>query len=56
MQIPTPRLTLRPDLATPDGEPRPCITIPGRPLPLAFPNMAAALAALREMEGRTDGR
>lgn len=52
----TPRLTLRPDLATPDGEPRVCLALPGRPLPLAFPNLAAALAALRDMEARTNGR
>lgn len=56
MNTPTPRLTLRPDLATPDGEPRACLALPGRPLPLAFPNLAAALAALRDMEARTDGR
>jgi hypothetical protein len=53
---PTPRLTLRPDLATADGEPRACLALPGRPLPLAFPTLAAALAALRDMEARTDGR
>ncbi|WP_281244666.1 hypothetical protein [Falsiroseomonas stagni] len=33
-----------------DGEPRACIAIPGRRVPLAYPNLAAALAALRDME------
>lgn len=50
-----PRLTLRPDIPTAEGEPRICIVWPGRAAPLAFPNVAAALAALRDMEGR-DGR
>ncbi|HJS85710.1 MAG TPA: hypothetical protein VJ779_09630 [Acetobacteraceae bacterium] len=46
-----PRLVLRDDLRDPDGEPRACILIPGRRVPLAFPNISAAVAALRRMEG-----
>jgi hypothetical protein len=45
-----PRLILRADLRDADGEPRACLTIPGRRLPLAFPNIPAALAALARME------
>lgn len=47
-----PRLTLRPDLRDAEGEPRICIMLAGRALPRAFRSVAAALAALREMEGR----
>ena len=47
---PAPRLILRADLRDADGEPRACLAIPGRRLPLAFPNMPAALAALAQME------
>lgn len=55
-EIQAPRLTLRPDLATAEGEPRICIVWPGRAVPLAFPTMAAALAMLRDMESRDAGR
>lgn len=48
---PIPRIMLRDDLRNADGEPRPCITWPGRKTPIAFPSISAALAALREMEG-----
>jgi hypothetical protein len=53
---PAPRLTLRDDLRDASGEPRPCLTWPGRMLPLAFPTIGAALAALREMEAANVGR
>lgn len=52
----TPRLTLRADLATDEGEPRICIAWPGRAVPVVFPTVAAALAALRDMEARDAGR
>ena len=45
-----PRLILRADLRDADGEPRACLSIPGRRLPLAFPSIPAALAALAHME------
>ena len=45
-----PRLILRADLRDADGEPRACLAIPGRRLPLAFPSIPAALAALTRME------
>lgn len=51
-----PRLTLRADLATAEGEPRICIAWPGRAAPMAFPSVTAALAALRDMEARDAGR
>lgn len=49
---PAPRasIVLRDDLRDAEGEPRACIVIPGRRLPLAFPNIPAALAALAQME------
>jgi len=47
---PRPRLLLRDDLRDADGEPRFCISIPGRRLPVAYPTINAALAALRAME------
>jgi hypothetical protein len=47
---PSPRLVLLADCPTADGEPRAGIVIPGRPLPIAFATMAAAVAALRQME------
>jgi hypothetical protein len=50
------RVILRADLPDAEGEPRPCIALPGRKLPLAFPRLADALAALREMEERYDRR
>ncbi|MDO9501997.1 MAG: hypothetical protein Q7J52_18010 [Falsiroseomonas sp.] len=50
------RLLLRADLRDADGEPRACIAIPGWRLPLAYPNLRAALAALRTMEAAHAGR
>lgn len=50
------RLVLRNDLRDADGEPRACLTIPGRRLPLAYPNLRAALAALKNMEAAHAGR
>jgi hypothetical protein len=47
---PIPRLVLLTDCPTADGEPRAGIIIPGRRLPLAFADMAAAVKALRQME------
>ncbi len=44
------RLLLRADLRDAEGEPRACIAIPGQRVPLAYPNITAALAALRAME------
>jgi hypothetical protein len=49
------RIVLRDDLRDADGEPRACIVIPGRRLPLAFPNIPAALAALAHMEAAPHG-
>jgi hypothetical protein len=43
------RLVLRHDLRDAAGEPRACLTLPRR-LPLAFPSLPAALAALAQME------
>lgn len=43
------RLILRADLTGAEGEPRACITRPGKPL-RAFRSLPAALAALHEME------
>lgn len=47
---PAPRLVLLHHCPTADGEPRPGILIPGNRVPRAFATMAAALAALRQME------
>lgn len=44
------RLLLRADMLDAEGEPRACIAIPGQRVPLAYPNLAAALSALRAME------
>jgi hypothetical protein len=44
------RLFLLLDLQDANGEPRVCLLIPGHRLPLAFPTVTAALAALRVME------
>ena len=44
------RLLLRADMLDAEGEPRACISIPGQRVPLAYPTIAAALAALRVME------
>lgn len=43
------RLLLRHDLRDAAGEPRACLAFPGR-LPLAFPTISAALAALAQIE------
>jgi hypothetical protein len=51
-----PSPTLRIDLATAEVQPRVCIACPGRTVSLAFPNPAAALAALHEMESCDVGR
>ncbi len=51
-----PRLLLRDDLRDADGQPRACLAIPGRRLPLAFPSLSAALAALNRMEAAHAGR
>jgi hypothetical protein len=45
-----PRLILGDDLRDAEGTPRACIAIPGRRMPLAFMNIAAALAAPRFVE------
>lgn len=45
-----PRLILRDDLRNAEGTPHACIAIPGRRLPLAFPSIQVALAALARME------
>lgn len=48
------RLLLLPDAADARGTPRPALLVPGpcagRPKPRAFPTIAAALAAKRNME------
>jgi hypothetical protein len=49
------RIVLRADMRDAEGEPRACIVIPGR-LPLAFPSIPAALAALARMEAAHAGR
>jgi hypothetical protein len=49
-------VVLRDDLRDANGEPRACIVIPGRRLPLAFPSIPAALAALACMEAAHAGR
>jgi hypothetical protein len=50
------RVILRDDLRDAEGQPRACLAIPGRPLPLAFPSISAALAALARMEAGHHGR
>jgi len=50
------RVVLRDDLRDAEGQPRACIVIPGRRLPLAFPSIPAALAALARMEAAHAGR
>ncbi|MDI3307832.1 MAG: hypothetical protein QJR07_12090 [Acetobacteraceae bacterium] len=47
---PRPRLLLREDLRDAEGQPRFCLSIPGRRLPVAFPTISAALAALRALK------
>lgn len=54
--FPAPRLTLRADLRDAEGQPRPCLILPGRKLPIAFPTISAALAALARMEAAHAGR
>lgn len=49
------RIVLRDDLRDAEGEPRACLVIPGRRLPLAFPSIPAALAALAHMEAAPHG-
>lgn len=49
------RLMLRDDLRDAEGQPRACIVIPGR-LPVAFPSIHAAYAALDTMEAAHAGR
>jgi hypothetical protein len=49
------RLVLLDDLRDAEGEPRACIAISGR-LPLAFPSISAAVAALARMEAAHAGR
>lgn len=51
-----PRLTLRDDIRDAEGQPRPCLSWPGRMPPMAFPSISAALAALRDMEDAHAGR
>ena len=46
------RIVIRGDLRDADGQPRVALDLPGRRVPLAFPNIGAALAALAIMEGR----
>ncbi|UFN49394.1 hypothetical protein LPC08_01745 [Roseomonas sp. OT10] len=45
-----PRVILLPDAAAPDGLPRAGLLHPGHRLPVVFPSLPAALAALRAME------
>jgi hypothetical protein len=47
---PAAKLVLRDDLPDADGQPRACLALPGRRVPIAFESLGAALAALREME------
>ncbi|MCK8786750.1 hypothetical protein M0638_20470 [Roseomonas sp. NAR14] len=47
-----PRLLLMPGLINADGEPKAAVALPGNPIPTLFPNVAAALAALRALEVR----
>ncbi len=51
-----PRLIIRDDLRDAEGAPRACLAIPGRPLPVAFPSLSAALTALARMEAAHAGR
>lgn len=50
IRTPAAKLVLRDDLRDADGQPRACLALPGRRLPIAFASLGAALAALREME------
>lgn len=49
------RLMLRHDLREAAGEPPTCLALPGL-VPLAFPSLSAALAALADMEAGHGGR
>jgi len=46
LTAPVPRLVLLADALSPDGEPRAALLMPGRRLPVLFPSIAAASAAL----------
>jgi hypothetical protein len=50
------RTVLHDDLHDADGEPRACIVLPGRQLPLDPQSIPAALAALAHMEAAHVGR
>jgi hypothetical protein len=50
------RVILRHDLPDAEGQPRACIVIPGRRLPLAYSSIPAAFAALERMEAAHAGR
>ena len=47
-----PRVILLPDAAGPDGLPRAGLMHPGARLPVLYPTLPAALAALANMEAR----
>ena len=47
---PAAKLVLRDDLRDAEGQPRACLALPSRRVPIAFASLGAALAALREME------
>jgi hypothetical protein len=49
------RIVLRDDLRDAEGQPRACLAIPGQ-LPVAFPSISAAYAALNRMEAVQAGR
>jgi len=46
MRPPVPRLILLADARSPDGEPRAGLLMPGARLPVIYPSIAAASAAL----------
>lgn len=48
---PVPPVIFLPGATTAEGEPRPALVIPGRRFPVAFPSLAAALAAQRRFGG-----
>ena len=51
-RINLPRVILLPDAAGPDGLPRAGLLHPGARLPVLYPTLPAALAALANMEAR----
>ncbi|MBI0535088.1 hypothetical protein D9599_05810 [Roseomonas sp. KE2513] len=51
-RINPPRIILMPDAAGPDGLPRAGLLHPGARLPVLYPTLPAALAALASMEAR----